>query len=609
MAYDYNSQDSRFDFPNPYRIENLFYFCAAATLILGGMILLFVARGSLSSGLLIAMTPLAIGVVMLVHGLFFATKGMARLRFYFGRDQPTSLAPNLPPDQVATTEEAIGLKELLRHSSLVYQVPTGALNGVLYSLLPNLIFAPRYIQLIAQRQFQNALAFLITLLTLVVSLYGANKTSLSWLGLFYFGIALFILLKPIENGATGESEMSFKGFVGLILVAIFGPVVIPMIFKGVLAPIWFPGIGQAAFVMIASLIAIIFFFSAVLSQTPKSPPQANMAMVQDTLTINSHPKQLLDELERRMQEQWVASLPNRCYSREFPNVLPNVQAGSFEGELLEETQPVPKNDIKSMTLSSCFSEPYFRWLGWLNSYGLILMFASVIAMVIFAAEFFTVNGVNRSLLPFATLGISLWVLGNYCFGAGKYLWGRFDFISKLIWVEMKGNYQSAQMDYGNQFTDRVKSQKQVINVETMTLRVWIAEVETVSYGKDSGRTILAMRGLRDEAVALHLHLTNFGQQQSMFVAPTSTVDLQRASSLSAMNKIGGQGVDGTQELPSTIADAIRKAAGESTPHIVETETIAPFNPVTTIPTCPQCNAHAQFGMKFCPDCGSKLMLR
>ena len=606
MAYDYNSQDDRFDFPNPYRIENFFYFCAAATLIFGGVVLLMVARGSLSSGSFIAMSPLIIGVAMLVHGLAMGAKAMSRLRFFFGRGEPANMAQNLTPDQVGTTEDANTLKDLLRHSSLVFREPTGPLNGALYSLFPNLIFAPQYVQTVAQRQFQNALAFLVTLVSLVVSLVGANKETVGWLGLFYFGMALFILLKPIEKGAVGESGLGFKGLVGLILLAILGPVVIPMIANAAIAPDWFPGMGQAAIVMVTSLIAIVLFFRAVLRQSLKSPPHANIAVVQDALTMNSHPKQILDELERRMQDQWVASLPNRRYARLIPEVLLNAQSGSFEGELLEETQPVPDSEIRSMTWKSCFSEPRFQWLAWLNSYGIIMMLIAVVSMVVFAEKFFTEQGVNTQIFGFATLGISMWTLGNFCFRAGNVLWGRFDFLSKLIWVEMKGNYQSAQMDYGNQFTDKIKTQKQVINIESMTLRVWIAEIETVTFGKGAERTILGMRGLKDEAEGLHAHLKNFGQQQSMIVAPTSTVDLQRAHSLGAMNQIGKNRNEDASGLPSAIADAINQAAGESDEQVPRASA-APEEPAEREPDCHQCGPAAQAGMKFCPDCGTRLL--
>lgn len=602
MAYDYNSQDSRFDFPNPYRVENVFYFCAATMLAIGGVTLLLLARGSLSSGSLIAMSPLIIGIAMLVHGLGMAAKAMSRLRFFFGRGQPQSLAQALAPDQMGTTNDANAIKELLRHSSLAFREPAGPLNGLLYSLFPNLIFSPQYVQTVAQLQFQNALAFLVTLLSLVVSTVGASNEVTAWLGLFYFGMALFILLKPIEKGAVGKAGLGFKGLVGLILLAIIGPVIIPMIMKGAIAPDWLPGVGQAITVLISSIVAIVLFFLAVLSQTLKSPPQANMAVVQDTLTMNSHPKQVLDELERRMQEQWVAALPNRRYSRFIPEVLLNAKSGSFEGELLEETQPIPNSEIKSLSWSSCFSESRYRWLGWLNSYGVAMMFATVVAMAIFAGKFFTEDGINSQVFKFATLGISFWILGTFCFRAGNVLWGRFDFLSKLIWVEMKGNYQSAQMDYGNQFTDRIKTQKDVINIESMTLRVWIAEIETVTFGKDAVRSILGMRGLIDEAEALHAHLKNFGQQQSMIVAPTSGFDLQRANALGIMNQLGGKGIEASQALPDAIVDAIQNAAEERKQP--DTEATESANEAVI---CKQCQPSSNAGMKFCPDCGTRLL--
>ncbi|MFZ4538814.1 hypothetical protein [Propionivibrio sp.] len=609
MSYDYNSQDSRFDFPNPYRIENIFYFCAASILVIGGLLLLLVARGSLGSGSLIAMAPLVIGVGLLIHGLIYAAQAMSRLRFFFGRGQPANLAQELTTDQEGTTSDANAIKDLLRHNSLNFPEPTGPLNGVLYSLIPNLIYAPQHIQYVAQRQFQNALAILITLLSLAVSLVGAGKDATGWLGCFYFCMALFILLKPLETGAYGHSSLGFNGLIGLILLSVLGPVVIPMITKGALAPIWLPGMGQSALIMVVAEAAIVLFFLAVINQTLKSPPQASMAVVQGTLTMNSHPKQVLDELERRLQDQWEASLPNRRYSRLVPEVVLNAQSGSFESELLEETQPIPRSEMQSsISLESCFKEPRYRWLGWLNSYGLVVMLAAVLSMAFFAAKFFTEEGMNVSMISYATIGFSLWILGHFCFRAGNVLWGRFDFVSKLVWVEMIGNYQSAQMDYGNQFTDRVKTQKQVINIESMTLRVWIAEVETVAFGKDLGRSILGMRGLKDEANALHAHLTSFGQQQSMIVAPTSAVDLQRANALGAMNKLSS-GAEGTLALPSAIAQAISAASTESTGEVVvgnQNSTIS--KPIVTAESCHGCQIASDANRKFCPDCGSRLAL-
>lgn len=598
MSYDYNSQDNRFDFPNPYRIENLFYFGAAGILSLGGILLLIASRESLGSGSFVAMTPLTIGVILLVKGLIYAAQAMSRLRFFFGRGQPSSMAQELTQDQVGTTQAATTIKELLRHNSLNFPEPTGPLNGALYSVIPNLIYAPMRIQWVAQRQFQNALAILVTLVALGISMIGAGHAAIAWLGIFFFCMALFLLIKPLELGAYGQSSLGFKGLIGLILMAILGPVLIPLVSKGVSAPAWLPGMGQAAFLLVVSECAIGLFFLAVINQTLKTPPQASMAVVQGTLTMNSHPKQVLDELERRMQEQWVASLPNRRYTRVIPEVLLNAQSGSFVGDLLEETQPVPRSEMQFLTMTSCFTEPRYRWLGWLNSYGLIMMILSIAAMTLFALRFYTASGFDESTVVFATLGFSLLILGNFCFRAGNVLWGRFDFLSKLIWVEMKGNYQSAQMDYGNQFTDRIKTQKQVINIESMTLRVWVVEVETVAFGKDSPRSILGMRGMHDEAAALHNHLTQFGQQQSMIVAPTSEVDLQRAQALGVMNHLDAPSSSGAQALPGAIAHAIQNAAE---PAITQT-----FSDPVVASLCPTCQQQTEVGSAFCAECGTKL---
>jgi len=590
MAYDFNSQDNRFDFPNPYRIENYFYFCAAAILLAGGISLLIIVRHGLSDGGSVVALPLLIGVAMLVHGLALAGKAMARLRFFFGRGQPASLAPGLTPDQTGTTAAAAGLTELLRHSSLAFKEPVGPLNGVLYSLFRNLIFSPHYIQNIAQRQFQNALAFAAILLSLLVSLVGASHASARWLGLFYFALALVILLKPVERGAQAEVNIGIQGVVGFVLAAVLGPVLVPMLTQGVPPPAWLPGAGQAALVMVCGLAVIALFFMAAMSQSQSDTPQANMAVVQDTLSMNSHPKQIMDEFERRMQEGWVASLPNRVYARRLPEVVLNQESGSFEGEALQETQPVPRGEMADLTWGACFTAPHYRWLGWLNTLGLITLLVAVVSLTRFASRFYNGNNVDAEYAAAATLGVAFWMLGNFCFRAGGVLWGRFDFVSRLIWIEMAGNYQAARMDYGNRFTDSVKTEKKVINIEAMTLRVWVAEIETVAFGKDTARSIVGMRGCKTEAEGLHRILKDFGVQQSMIVAPTSNIDLQRAQAMSAMNQVVASAALSALPATATTAHVMAHASAPAPLH---------FN-------CPACApAHAQ-GAKFCPECGSRL---
>lgn len=593
MSYDFSSQGEQFDFPNPYHAENIFFMAAAAILVVGGLMLLMLARGSLSLHMGGAHLALVLGVALLAHGLWYGARALARLRFFFGRGRPRSLGDadlgNAPTGMVQGAEP---LRGMLRHNSLEFQEPGGPLNGVLYALVPHLIFAPHYLQEVAQRQFQNAIAIGVTLLSLIVSAFGASHAAMGWLGVLYFILAVVVLVKPLrETSGPLRSGLGLWALLALIVVAVLGPVVVPRLTRSLEVPAWLPGAGDAAFIMVAAELSIVLFFMAVIRQTRRDPPSAGMAVEQGTLTMNSHPGQVMDELERMLQTEWVAALPNRRYARRLPQVQLNAESGSFEGELLEETQPVPGSAVHSLSLARCFAEPRYRWLAWLNVYGLVAMLVAVAALNGFAHRFVTDDAFDISALRMAVLGLAFWGLGKFCFAAGNYLWGRFDFLSRLIWVEMKGNYQAARMDYGNQLTDHIKTSKNVINIESMTLRVWVAEIESVTFGKDGERFVVGMRGLADEARRLHTHLADFAARQGGMLAPTAPGDVQRVEALGALNRL--------HETAGNVAQARlqgQDAAG-----------LPPVCPAVAGPAlCPVCGTVLQPGARFCPQCGTHL---
>ena len=496
MTYEYSSESKRLEFPNPYRVENQFYFLAAPILCVGGVGLLLVSRGQLSQhASLWAFTPFAIGVFLLLRGLVYASQAMSRLRFFFGRGQPLGLAQELTVDQVGKTAEADALKEKLRQNSLFFREPTGPLNGLLYSLVCMILSSAdahpvRRTTAIPERPGHAGNAA-------QSAVFGAGSSqgpAAGWLAIFYFVFTLVLLLKPLDDGAAAQTSLSLSGLVVLILTAILGPVVIPLLVGQHAAPDWVPGLGETALILLFAIAAVLLFFLAVVHQTLRTPPAANMSVKQDTLSMNAHPKQLLDELERELQAGWTESVPNRRYAKIVPDVLLNAESGAFSGELIEETQPLPRDDLRTMGLLGCFSDERYRWLGWLNAYGVVMMSLAVLLLMTFA-KVFRATELSSGVIAFGALGIATFIIGNFCFRAGNVLWGRFDFISELYWIEMSGTYQAARLDYGNQFGDRVRTQKQVINIETMTLRVWVAQLETVSFGKDSVRAILGMRGL------------------------------------------------------------------------------------------------------------------
>lgn len=586
MSYEYSSESRRLDLPNPFKVENRFYLAAAAILLVAAISLLLLSRHALATHLSFwSLLPLLMGLVLLFKGIDHARRALMQLRFFFGRGEPQSLAQDLAVDQTGKGNGADALKETLRQNALMFQEPQGALNGLLYSWIPQLIYAPHPIQVIAQRQFQTGLAILVTMLSLLIAWVAfSNPQASSWMGLFYFGFAVFLLIKPLGQGANAQTDLGVKGLVGLVLASIFGPVLIPLASHALPDLSWLSLNGQALILLLAALGAVALFFVALTKQMI-APPSTTMACEQQALSMNNHPKQLLDELDRVLQTGWTEQVPNRRYARIFPNI--GNGAGSFSSEVLEETQPMPRENLGKIDLAACFALPRYQWLMWLDSMGVILTLIGAVALIAFAA---LLDPVNRmpSVTAFLAFGAAMLVVGNFCFKAGHALWGRFDFVSELIWVEMSGNYQSAKLDYGNQFTDRIKTEKQVINIETMTLRVWVAQFETVSFGKHSQRWLVGMRGLPDKARYLAHHLSQFAADQSIIVAPASDADMHKVATLGALNQ------PGSGQTPAGLPQAMLQA-------LAGTQAAAPHQA-----SCPACHLPVEADARFCSECGTVL---
>jgi hypothetical protein len=595
MSYEFSPESAKLDFPNPFIVENYFLFTSAVCQCFGALAVLLICRHQIEvhhgrSGLSLIIA----GVGLLISGFNQGRRAMIQLRFFFGRSKPVSLAVNLAPGVEGTTPGAEFLKKTLRQNAIDYPEPTGPLNGLLYSWIPNLIYAPVPIQRVAQRQFHNALAILTTLLSFLISWLGFSSTASSaWMGLFYFAFSLFLLLRPIEYGTAAKADVGLRALVILVLCSIFGPVLIPTLTQSLPSIAWLSLNGQTLFLLLASLAGVAFFFRALICQM-NNPPLTNPAFKQMSLSMNCHPNQLMGELDRKLQQDWTEQIPNRRYSKISPVVSGGT--GSFQAQVLEETQPMPAGDLNRIDLSTAFSIPRFTWVAWLDSLGLILTVIAVVALVLYAWNAKPVFG-SDSMAGYLTLGLATLALGDFCMRVGHFLWGRFDFRSELIWVSIEGNYQAANMDFGNQYTDRIKTKRQIINIETMTLRVWVAEIHTVIFDKNSMRSLISLHGLPARASELAIHLAQFAGEQSIIVSPTAQVDLQKATLIAALNGPG-------DEVDSTLRRSLMKAVVEA-----QTRTkAAPTSAGAVDLHCHKCKASIESNESFCSMCGTRLLL-
>ncbi len=554
MSYDYSSASDRLNVPNPLKIENIFLLLLGTVFVVAAIMLLLMLRSQAGLGAGKGLVgALAMCVILLTIGIAMFWRALNQLRFYFGRGRPANLyaAPDLPVGVIGTSEGAQAMQETLRHQGLAYPEPTGAINPLLYSLLPDLIYSAPPIRAIAQLNFRNALVMVAMVACLILALTGGKVglTEDKWarvsdyIGLLFLVGAVWMLAKPVIAGGGSkltpvETNLGMKHVIGLILFAGVGPILLAFAADKLPALTWFTPYPHVYIVFGLGLLAYALFFVALLRQLRK-PPQTLVTTVQEPWNINCSPKQILDEFARDMQERWPEKIPNRRYVQQDPNVDLSKQSGEFRCEMLEETQPLPvKND--PLSLGSVVADSRFQMVFLLDVMGAVSLLLA--AMAFFSCGRIALGASEGEFAKLLAYGLLFGALGSYLLWAAHWLWLRFDFSSRVIWLEMSGQYTSAKMDYGNVMSDTIKTSSSAVKIEAMTFRLWTANIESVMFGKDEQRHILSMTGDNDFSQAILLRLKSFAQNQASIFAPSAPGDAARHAQLAQMNQaVRGEG--------------------------------------------------------------------
>ena len=597
MSYDYSSESKLLELPNPYQLQNRLLWLCAALLIVAGVMSLFWARAAMQDNALrLVAVPLIAGLVMVAAGLVAAATAARRLRFFFGRGRPASLAPEIPAGATGGSPAADHIKELLRQGGLTYPEPQGAIEGLLYHWAPRLITAPNEVQSLARRYVFNLTAFAATLLSFLVSwLVFGSETTRPWIGMLYFAFGLFFLLKPLLS--QGRARLTTASLVGLIAAAILAPVAIGLV-GAKLPSLHGFSLNVQTFVMLgAALLACALAVAAVLAQVDNAP-QTRASVEQNRLSMNAPPGSLMDELDRTMQATWTERIPNRRYARIDPVTQAATPSGSFAGELFEETQPLPVAGTKAPAFGAALAEPRHRALLLLDLYATLLVVAAIGMALMFVREFDASAPWQQNRYSLVGTSAILSFVAAYCFQASARLWGRFNFESVLTWVEMVGSYQTSRIGTGNNFTSRMNTENDVVRTEAMTLRVWRARIESVVFGKDDARQVTAMFSTEEDAKALAADLMHFARSQSVLVAPFSGEDQARIAALNAGERA---------MLPASEA----ASAAQVQHHLQTAAVLASAGAVLPSSNaekrfCSACGTPAAPGARFCSNCAALL---
>jgi hypothetical protein len=603
MSYEYGSESKRLELPNPYQLQNRLLWVCGAVLLIGGVTSLWWAKAAMQENALrLAGAPLVAGIVLLVAGLACVASAAGRLRFFFGRGRPASLAPEIPVGASGGSPAADEIKEFLRQGGLTYPEPQGPVEGLLYHWAPTLITAPREVQALARRYMFNLAAIAATLVSFLFSwaVFG-NDATRPWIGILYFAFGVFFLLRPVLT--QHRARLTTASLVGLIAAAILGPVVI-----GLAGP-RLPSLGGFSlnvqtFVMLGTaLVACALAMAAVLAQVD-SAPQTRASVEQNRLSMNAPPSTLMDELDRTLQAAWTERIPNRRYARIEPATSAATPSGTFAGELFEESQPMPVAGTKAPTFGAALGERRHRALLLLDLYAAALVLVAAGMTLWFVRHFDATGGWQGNRYALVGTGAILAFVAAFCFQAAARLWGRFNFESVLTWVEMVGSYQTSRIGTGNAFSSRMNTENDVVRTESMTLRVWRARIESVVFGKDDARQVTAMFSTEQEAKALAADLMQFARSQSVLVAPFSGEDQARIAALTA----GERAMQPATEAPTAaqVQHHLRTAAALAS-SVPADGSLAPNAAAPAARRfCSACGTEAAAGARFCSQCAAPL---
>lgn len=606
MSYEYSSSpgNQRFSPPNPLKIENYFVAAAGAFMMLMGIALLLALRDSVNEGNMgNTFGGLVIGAIMVGIGATASGLMASHLRFWFGRERPNNLT------------NGKFISEIMRQRALAFPEPKGALNGLLYSWIPDLIFSPVPLQHMAQRQFRNALTMAALLVSLCVALIGGKvgvgevvwgRVS-DWVGLIYLIIAGYLLLGKIGFGAISEAQpglLQRNGLIFLIVFSIIGPLLMSLV-ATILPPItWLSPYPHIFLFLVTAVCIYTLLLFAILRQTNAAPP-TEVSMEQQAWSINCQPGLVMGEFDRFMQDNWRDKIPNRVYWHGVPEIDMRQSAGKFSGGGIEETQPYMAMR-QPLDFKAALGNPRHKLLIALDTVGAFCFLVSAIALFLYG------NSVGHSGSSSTTLlyGFSFVFLGSYAFRAAHRLWKRFDFESRIVWIEMEGNYVSARMDHGNVMNDTVKTSSSVVQIESMTFRVWIAAFDTVTFGVDTERYVVATRGEPEVVHNLIRHLHEFALNQAIVVSPTSRTDIERHTALGLMNQLSrsSEGLANSTTdaqkliLSGTIPTSNDKPEGSEMAVLPS----ASENAVSRAAFCSGCGKPATQAASFCGFCGIRL---
>ncbi|GAB4073129.1 hypothetical protein GCM10028778_07360 [Barrientosiimonas marina] len=554
MSFQYGSDAP--EIRNPFRQEGLLYLISGVIIAIIGVISLLTLKGQIEdNGLATGWFGLAVTLILLAGGVHFVTKGIFKMsRFYVGRDVPASLAENRTEGAEATTKASVyynaqEIAQMIKgRKNLTFREPVTLFDRVLHNIFPNFIFLPiamrNYLHILVRNTAYSLITLGVYLLALLSGSLGLTLLTTSsmskWLGIL-LAVFLFVLwvVTPISAKKI-NANILYDGqrsqLIWVVVLTILIPAAAELLLRqGITIP---EAPFNPAFALVVSYALILLVATAGMTlaklRSELTKPLTEVSESIDHWQENVHPKDFFRALDLKMTDLRYKEMPNRVYRELNPNLHMegNMDKGSFDGDTIQETQPVYQ-DIS-------YPEPLKK-----IRFGVAV--GGHILLIIAAFLLFILNQSRGGSFPISSLFTGIFFPG-ICFATGLALltmahvyWGEMQFKSYLVQFQGEGTYSESKLSVGMSVNDSTQSENTVIRSSFST---WFLASELVTstqarsgrHALDGPRYILGMHKSDELLNQLVSHVNDYLEEKELIAVSSSEKDGEAMQALYSANK-------------------------------------------------------------------------
>lgn len=594
MAFDYGSIN--LGLKNPFKLEGKVTAIRGIIQSITGVALLAIASGSVKEDTTAGWILMSFGMLILALGIGALSGGIyATLKYFVGRNHPTSLAYNFSKSQSSTAQEekkdvayrSSTLEEMLvgRKNSTFIE-PNGFLSRVLHSFVPKLLFLPYPIRNIAQRLFGSWVSTVVALvsyaLVAFVSLSGFTGEAGELAFPVYSAILMFYVLfswrstsNPISRSAEKNIEALGSGtLVKIISLSFILPIVIGLSMSWLMKeqhiskvnidnllgqlPSLHAGIYLMTIIIVAALSCAVIFMM-IKARLNSVNPSVEVSELRENWQESVHPDEIFINLDNLvMANRRYKEVPNRVYKELDPKLQEQIDGkGGFKGEMIQEIQP----KLHEMDLGKSFS--LARLISLLS--GNVLHIIALIFTVLLAYSLIdlyhyinvsNINSVKQALnqtnllqiselvmasIHLLLIGLIIKIFARLLSNNAHLFFAEMQFESLLVYFKCEGTFTESKISTGTSIHDSTRSENTLVR-SSITPWVIVSRIISTTFAGtgmknlEHPRHIMEMHKDETQLQAIKMDVISFLKDRESIASITSERDLGNTSQIHQLNQ-------------------------------------------------------------------------